>query len=61
MTVAPELALAPVMRPVMTPIVHENVLGALEVKTILDKEPLHAFAVAAFVIAGVGFTVTVIV
>jgi hypothetical protein len=59
--VAPEPALAPVMPPVIVPIVHANVLGALAVRAILGPAPLQAEAVARFVTAGVGLTVTVIV
>ena len=54
-------ALAPVMPPVMVPMVHVNVLGVLAVKLMLGPLPLHAFAVSAFVIFGEGYTVTVIV
>jgi hypothetical protein len=59
--VVPELALAPVIPPVMAPIVHANVLGVLAVNVIFGDVPLQVLAVAAFVTTGLGFTVTVIV
>jgi hypothetical protein len=49
------------MPPVIVPIVHVNVLGALAVKLILGPVPLQVVAVLAVVIIGFGFTVTVIV
>ena len=61
MIVEPEPALAPVMPPVIVPIVHEKLLGVLAVKEIFGPVPLHVLAVAELVTAGVGFTVTVIV
>ena len=61
MIVPPVLALAPVMLPVIVPIVHANVLVKLEVKEILGPVPLHVPAVAELVTAGAGLTVTVIV
>src|ERR1035437_3160353 len=57
--VAPELALAPVMPPVIVPIVHEKLLGTLAVKLILGPVALHVDAVDELVTTGVGFTVTV--
>jgi hypothetical protein len=57
----PELALAPVMPPVIAPIVQEKLLGALDVKVIFGPVPLQVLAVARFVTVGVGLTVTVIV
>ena len=57
--VVPEPALAPVMPPVMVPVVHAKALGVLAVKVILELVPLQVLAVAAFVTAGTGFTVTV--
>jgi hypothetical protein len=59
--VAPELALAPVIPPVIVPIVHAKLLGALAVSAIAGLVPLQVLAVAAFVTAGFGLTVTVIV
>jgi hypothetical protein len=59
--VLPEPALAPVILPVMAPIVHANVLGALDVSEMLGFVPLQMAIVAAFVTAGVGFTVMVMV
>ena len=60
MIVDPEPALAPVIPPVIVPIVQLNVLGALVVKLIFGPVPLQVLAVLAVVTAGIGFTVTVI-
>jgi hypothetical protein len=54
-------ALAPVIPPVIVPIVHEKVLAELAVKAIFGLAPLHMLAVAEFVTVTDGFTVTVIV
>lgn len=59
--VAPEPALAPVMPPVIVPIVQVKELGVLAVKAILGLVPLQVLAVGAFITEGFGFTVTVIV
>ena len=59
--VAPEPAVAPVMPPLMVPIVQLNVLAAVAVSAILVADALHIAAVFAVVTAGVGLTVTVIV
>jgi hypothetical protein len=59
--VPPEPALAPVIPPTFVPMVQANVLGALDVSVMLGLVALHIDAVGAFVTAGVGFTVTVIV
>jgi hypothetical protein len=59
--VPPDPALAPVMPPTIVPIVHVNVLGALAVSVIFGPVALHVEAVAAFVTAGRGLTVIVIV
>jgi hypothetical protein len=59
--VLPVPALAPVIPPVTVPIVQANVLGALAVSAILGLVALQIAAVAAFVTAGVGLTVTVMV
>ena len=59
--VAPELLLAPVILPVIVPIVQAKELGALAVKLILGPVPLQVDAVEAVVTTGVGLTVTVIV
>ena len=59
--VPPELALAPVIPPVIVPIVHVKLLGVLEVSVIFGPVPLHVLAVATLVTTGVGLTVTVIV
>jgi hypothetical protein len=59
--VAPVPALAPVIPPATVPIVHENVLGAVAARIMLGFAPLQIAADAAFVTAGVGLTVTVMV
>ena len=58
---APELALLPVIPPVIVPIDQLKLLAALTVKTILVEVPLHIVFVEAFVTTGIGLTVTVIV
>ena len=52
--VEPEPLLAPVMPPVIVPIVHEKLLATLAVKAIFGLVPLQVEAVAAFVTAGAG-------
>jgi hypothetical protein len=59
--VVPEPADPPVIPPVMLPIVQLNELGTLAVNAMLGLVPLQIDLVAAFVTAGVGLTVTVIV
>lgn len=59
--VVPKLPLAPVMLPVIVPIVHVKLLVALAVKVIFGAVLLQMLAVVALVRAGVGLTVTVIV
>jgi hypothetical protein len=59
--VLPLPALAPVTPPMMAPIVHEKLLGAEAVSVIFGVPPVHMAAAGAFVTAGVGSTVTVIV
>jgi hypothetical protein len=59
--VGPDPALAPVIPPVIVPMVQAKVLGALAVKAMFGLVPLQIDAVAEFVTVGVGFTVTVIV
>jgi hypothetical protein len=59
--VLPDELLAPVMPPVIVPMVQANVLGAVAVSEIFGPEPLHVDAVFAVVTDGVGLTVTVIV
>jgi hypothetical protein len=59
--VLPDPALAPVMPPVIVPIVHANVLGALEVSVIFGPVALQIEAVPPLVTPGRGLTVTVIV
>jgi hypothetical protein len=59
--VAPEPALAPVIPPVIVPIVQVNVLGALAVKLMFGPVPLQVVFVLAVVTTGAGFTVTVMV
>lgn len=58
---APELALAPVIAPVITPTDQLKLLEVLEVKVMAVDAPLHIVLVEAFVTAGIGLTVTVIV
>jgi hypothetical protein len=57
----PALATAPLIPPVIVPIVQIKVLGVVAVSVIFGPVPLHVLAVGAFVIAGVGKTVTVAV
>jgi hypothetical protein len=59
--VEPELALAPVMPPVMVPIVHEKVLGKFAARLIFVAVPVQMFAVLGVVMEGAGFTVIVMV
>ena len=54
-------ALAPVIPPVIVPIVHVNVLEAVAAKDIFGLVPLQIATAFAFVTTGVGLTVTVIV
>ena len=61
MIVEPELAVAPVIPPVILPMVHAKLLAILEVRAILGLTPLQLLAVAVFVTAGEGLTETVIV
>ena len=58
---APEPALAPVMPPVIVPMVHEKLLVTLDVKLIFGPVPLQVLVVAELVTVGAGLTVTVIV
>ena len=58
MIVPPDPALAPVILPVIVPMVHAKLLGTLEVNVIFGPVPLQVLAVAALVTAGVGLTVT---
>jgi hypothetical protein len=57
--VPPDEALAPVILPVMVPIVQVNVLATEAVSVRLGDVPLQVEAVARFVTTGVGLTVTV--
>jgi hypothetical protein len=59
--VDPLPALAPVMLPVIVPIVQVNVLAALAVNEIFVAVPLQIVAVFAVVTTGLGLTVIVIV
>jgi hypothetical protein len=59
--VAPEPAVAPVILPVMVPMVQVKLLGAVAVRAIFGPVPLQIFAVAVLVTDGFGLTVTVIV
>ena len=58
MIVPPDPALAPVMLPVIVPMVQAKLLGALEVNVILGPVPLQVLAIAGLVTAGFGLTVT---
>jgi hypothetical protein len=59
--VAPDPAEAPVIPPVIVPIVQEKLLGILEVRLILVAIPLQVCDVAEVVILGIAFTVAVVV
>jgi hypothetical protein len=59
--VDPDPAEAPVILPVIEPIVQVNVLGVLAVSATLGPVPLQVAAVEGVVTTGLGFTVTVIV
>jgi len=54
----PDPLLAPVIPPTILPTVQLNVLGVLDVNTILNVPPLQIAAGGAFVTSGVGLTVT---
>jgi hypothetical protein len=58
--VEPDPAVAPEILPVMEPIVHVNVDGALDVSEIFVLAPLQMEKVDAVVTTGFGFTVTTI-
>jgi len=53
--------LAPVILPVIVPMVHVKVLATLAVKLMFGPVPLQVLFVDAVVTAGVGLTVTVMV
>jgi hypothetical protein len=59
--VAPELALEPVIPPVIAPTVQLKLLAVLAVRAILVEAPLQILFAAELVTTGIGFTVTVIV
>lgn len=59
--VLPALATAPVIPPVILPIVQMNELGVVAVSGMFGPVPLHVLAVGALVTEGVGNTVTVAV
>ena len=59
--VEPEPAPAPVMPPVIVPIIQVKLLGAEAVNAIFGLTPLQIVAVVGVVTTGPGFTVTVIV
>ena len=61
MIVAPELALAPVMLPVIAPTVQLKLLAVLAVNAMFGPIPLQVLALADVVTNGTGFTVTVMV
>ena len=50
----PELAVAPVILPVIVPTVHAKLLGVDPVRLIFGPVPLHVLAVAGVVTSGVG-------
>ena len=52
--VFPDPALAPVIPPVIVPIVHAKVLGVLAARVIFGLVLLHTIAVAGLVTTGVG-------
>ena len=56
----PDPGIAPVILPVMVPIVQAKLLGKLEVKAIFVLIPLQEFTNAAFVTMGFGSTDTTI-
>jgi uncharacterized protein Usg len=58
--VLPEPLLAPLINPVIVPIVQVKVLGVLAVKAIFGLVPLQVLAVLAVVTEGKGFTVIII-
>jgi hypothetical protein len=47
------------MLPVIVPMVHAKLLGALELNVIFGLVPLQVLVVAGLVTAGVGLTVTI--
>ena len=57
----PEPLLAPVIPPLMAPIVHEKLLAVLEVSVMFVPVPEQIALVAAAVTTGLGLTVTVMV
>jgi hypothetical protein len=57
----PDPADAPVMPPLIDPIVHEKFAGVVDVSAMFGLVALQMVAVAAFVTTGLGFTVTVMV
>jgi hypothetical protein len=59
--VLPDPAVAPVIPPVIVPIVHAKLLAADAVREIFGEVLLQIDTVAGLVTAGVGFTVTLIV
>src|SRR6266540_1056153 len=58
--VAPEPPLAPVIPPVMVPMVQLNELATLAVKLILVEVPLQMLNVLGVVTDGIGFTIVVL-
>jgi hypothetical protein len=59
--VLPDPAVPPVIPPMILPIVHVNVLGAVALSAMLVVPSLQIVSVVLVFIAGVGFTVTVMV
>jgi hypothetical protein len=59
--VFPEPAEAPVILPLIVPIVHEKLLAMEAVNEIFGFDPLQVLAAAGLVTVGFGLTLTVIV
>jgi hypothetical protein len=57
----PDAAEAPVIPPLIAPMVHEKFAGVVDTSEIFGLVALQIVAVAALVITGLGLTVTVIV
>ena len=59
--VFPDPGVAPVIPPLIAPIVHVKLLDAVDVRLIFGEVPLQIVAVAGEFTTGVGLTVTVII
>jgi len=55
----PEPGVAPVIPPGFAPIIHEKLLGTLDVNGIFVLVPLHIVDVLSVVTTGAGLTVTI--